>query len=391
MFCALSGDTSYLTETIGAFGGYNFNYPTITTTTLCIINSYFAIQIGLIIKKFKTNTEVLNVSNIKRLDKISIILFLIGGLGFIINLYLKLLSVYRYGYLYLFTGQVENDIQENIIIKVSGVIFHIGYAILFCSSEKGKKLKTYTLIYVILLLLNLLSGQRGESFSILITILIIYFARFNYQISIKSILILGVCFLILLVGIDIFRDSRQILSLFEIIEIFFGQSKSYIIINNSIVYESQINYKLINLFSEIRSWLYSIQGRLLGVTVDATQNQYASMKEFGHLGQTLSYLTNEGSFMIGKGIGSSYIAELYLLGKQKVILIHGLIFGIILSYFSTYKNKIFNNVLAIVMIPSILFMPRDSTLSILSNNIIAISIIFIIYYAYRIRWISKKL
>lgn len=390
IFTAINNDASYLIKTYGSFGAYDFNYYTILTSTLGIVNSYYAIQIGMNVKNFILKSPQYISQNSKKLERISISIFTIGVFGYLINTILKIINVYNNGYLYLFKPESEHDIQGILIIKLGSIFIHTGYALLFSCTLKEINLKIYTRIYATLLLINLFTGQRGESFSHLLTILIIYFSRFNFKVSKKKIAFVIFIFFGLLVGIDLLRSNSKLASVNDIFEIIFGQSRSYLILNNSIIFENELNYILVNLFSEVRSWLYSIQGRIFNIRIDETQSQYAAMRKFGHLGLKLSYLTNEDSFMAGKGTGTSYIAEMYLLGKQKVIFLHGILLGILIKYFSLFRKNVFTNSIGILIIPSILFMPRDSSLNFISNNLISFILILFISYVYRVRCISQK-
>ena len=97
------------------------------------------------------------------------------------------------------------------------------------------------------------------------------------------------------------------------------------------------------------------------------------MKEFGHLGLKLSYTLNRDKFFLGQGIGSSYLAELYLVGGKSLVLIGGILLGYLIEFlnFKMLKNR--KHLLLILMFgSSLIFLPRDSLFAFFSTNIIVI-------------------
>ena len=103
------------------------------------------------------------------------------------------------------------------------------------------------------------------------------------------------------------------------------------------------------------------------------------MKEFGHLGLKLSYTLNRDKFFLGQGIGSSYLAELYLVGGKSLVLIGGVLLGYIIEFlnFKMLKNRKY--LLLILMFgSSLIFLPRDSLFAFFSTNIICYFIVHLV-------------
>ncbi|MBR4731759.1 MAG: O-antigen polysaccharide polymerase Wzy family protein [Lachnospiraceae bacterium] len=103
------------------------------------------------------------------------------------------------------------------------------------------------------------------------------------------------------------------------------------------------------------------------------------------LDQTIYYLINPASYLMGRGCGSSYVAEAWLgYGFIGVFLIN-VFLGVVINLLNDYSfNKIFNNTVAFAFLQSLYFVPRagfdEFVGDILSvTHIISLAVVWVAY------------
>lgn len=388
MLFVLTNNIDFLLDSQGGFGIHGFTPESVILSAKNILYSYLFIQIGFFLSfKEKEKIEFRNNYYVIRYAKL---FFIFGLIAYLYKLGINIKGVLNYGYLYLFNPSI-NQSSDNLILKILVISFHVGFSLLLGSLKGNPNFRIYRNIYIIVLILNLFTGQRGETFKFILSYLIIGFSHYRKKVKFKNLIFLITLFIFSLVFIDIYRSKTNFIGLYQVFEIIFGQSKSFMILNYSIQYENILNYDFINLFSEIRSWSYSIFSRFTGVVNPITQDQYLSMKEFGHLGQKLSYITNQGNFNLGKGLGTSFIAEIFLVFGLAGQIFAGLFLGFFIAILSRRSYSSLSISFKYFIISSLLFLPRDSFLNFVSDNIITFPLILLIYYGSNLRLLPKKL
>jgi oligosaccharide repeat unit polymerase len=283
----------------------------------------------------------------------------------------KLLYVLENGYLSLF---MDNKESNSLFLIILSSLFSFSFYLNIISKPPIQKLRPLIFIYVTYLLINLATGQRGFALTELLIIFYVVTQIYNIKINLLR---MGFIFIFILTSSIYLGIARQeadfdidpeLLNLF-----FYGQGISLQVLGYSIEYQNILNYEFIHLFSEFRSVLESIYYRLIGGKSEITQSAYLSMKEFGHLGLKLSYLNSPEKFFLGKGLGTSYLAEVFLVGGKFLVLIIGIIIGYLFQNISSKINSNANVTLFVLIFGgSFLFFARDSLLAFISTNIIFI-------------------
>lgn len=107
----------------------------------------------------------------------------------------------------------------------------------------------------------------------------------------------------------------------------------------------------------------------------------ASSNNFSHW---LSYLTEENLYMLGYGMGSSYIAELYLAMGLLGVGIGSYALGVTIFYLdNSLSNKLFKNSLILLLVTSIFTLPRSSFFGWFGNFVYLCFAYFIISLFYK--------
>lgn len=340
----------------------------------------WAIFTGIFLYKLILRSEVGHSFNYsEKLFKFSVPYFWISFPVFINTVLQKLYLVFSEGYLSLFQ---DNRGRDNLVIVILNCIFTFSFYLILVSKPPLKRLKIFTIIYLFALILTLLTGQRGFALCQIIIISFALVSLYNLKINFKRVFLFG--FLILFTAIYIgFYRSNSDFNLNSDLFVFFvhTQGVSLQVLGYSIEYQDSLNYNFINLFSEIRSVMESAYYRIIGGKSEITSSAYLSMKEFGHLGLKLSYMLNPNKFFLGQGLGTSYIAEIYLVGGKILVLLFGLIFGFSLEFINLRIKQSKKFLLfGLLFGSSILFLPRDSLLAFISTNFIFI----ILYFLFKI-------
>ena len=361
------------------FSNYSYDLYTQKKILMNVFLSLWSIHLGYLIKNRKTKSfKVVGIKN-NNLIKIGLIIFIMTLPLFYYDIIQNLQLVLSSGYLALFQDYGN---QQSIIIILAKPLNQIGLYLFILGNPSKPKLKGILFLYLTVLFTQIIIGQRGEVLSQIL--MLIYIISLLYDIKIRLFKI--ILFMFLLISLAIFIDGlrtyrgvgidKEIFKYFLI-----GQGVSIQVLGYSIENEQLLNdYKIINLFAELRSLLTSVIHRLIGTKSEITRNAYNSMVEFGHLGLKISYLINSTKFFNGQGLGTSFIAEIYLIAREYGQVIIGLILGYMIK---TLENMTYSSkrgiLIYMVFAPSLYFLCRDSLLAFLSNGLIAIFIILILY------------
>lgn len=358
-------------ETI-SFTFYKFS-PVVQREMLSILFIHiWSIFLGFFIFRFINTPKKLIVFNFsKGIFKFSTYLFYITLPIAIYSTYVKLFLVLNDGYLSLFK---DNKNTEGLIVLICNMVFTFSFYLIISSRPPIGKLKVYAIFYYLTLLLTLLTGQRGFALCQIVIVSYAIISLYNIKVNFFRIFIFFVGIMFLAIFIEANRSNSDFILNSDIFVLFiYGQGISLQVLGYSIEYQNILNYNFLNLFAEFRSVAESIYYRLIGEKSIITRSAYLSMKEFGHLGLKLSYTLNRDKFFLGQGIGSSYLAELYLVGGKSLVLIGGVLLGYIIEFlnFKMLKNRKY--LLLILMFgSSLIFLPRDSLFAFFSTNIIVI-------------------
>jgi oligosaccharide repeat unit polymerase len=311
---------------------------------------------ALILYKDVNKVVTLNWTYNERFYRIGLILFWVWLAPAIFYWYQYVSYVLVHGYRNLTAD--DKIITPNFIIKLADDFFTIGYFFLLASKPNIKKLRWPTVIYILVMLCTLLTGRRIFFFTQMLMI-VTYFG-FRDKLSKKVIVILGVFMMMLAVIVGIFRSlsefsfSKSVNYNNIMIDFFATQGISVHAIGLTIDYNNkELISKDIRYFFEPVNNIFVQFGNAFGV-----QTRRSIQDDF-FLGDRISYIYEVNMLSRGGGLGSSLIAEFYIVGGVFGVVIGGFLYGLIIMLL---VNKWFKSNLGVLLLlfvlPMLYFTPR---------------------------------
>ena len=309
-----------------------------------------------------------SISNIMRIRSLSLYLYYFSiVIAIIYNIVIGYFT-FAFGYYGSYTDVALSTIYNNIFIyaieKVNQMM-PVFFALFFATVPSYSQAKRVTPLYYIYLITSLLSGQRATFVIGLLWIIIYYVYRnstseekwINKQFVFVGVLMLPVAILLLSLLSQI-REGNGIDSIEIVMGIpnyFYQQGVSVNVIKRSYQFASRLNNN--HLYS-MSVFTDGILGRLFGFTRYAG-NSVLHAQEGYSLAHALSYVMLGDGYLLGRGTGSSYIAELYHDFKIWGVVIGNIIYGFVVSRSLSIKtNKVYLNAMALLIIRQLLWSPR---------------------------------
>ncbi len=273
-----------------------------------------------------------------------------------------------FGYYGSYTDVALSSIYNNFLIfsieKVNQMM-PVFLALFLATVPSYSQTKRVTTFYFIYLITSLLSGQRATFVIGLLWIIIYYVYRhntsderwINKQFVGVGVLMLPVAILLLSLLSQI-REGNGVNSVELVMGIpnyFYQQGVSVNVIKRSYEFASRLNSDHLYSMSVITD---GVLGRLFGFARYAG-NSAVHAQEGYSLAHALSYVMLGDGYLLGRGTGSSYIAELYHDFKTWGVVIGNIIYGYVISRSLSIKiNKVYLNAMALLIIREILWSPR---------------------------------
>ena len=267
-----------------------------------------------------------------------------------------------------------------VYIRISNMIYTIGFYLIVASKPSYKDFCKYTLLYFISLIPALLSGERGEV--LLVVVFFIWYITKFYNKKVK-LLVIGILGLLGVVSSYIISFTRNDLGiesndLFKMVLTFFSESSTTCKLTSFYVENRDAVEHGYPFFLD--QAIYGIKNLLLGQpSAGQSLEMLATRSSLGH---NLVYYLNPDYYLGGNSTGTAWVAECYEFG------IIGIMLGaILLAWFiHFYEDRIvfgrFSSIFTYEFFGAIVMSPRGSLLpsiySILKWLLVA-SIVCIIY------------
>ena len=282
-------------------------------------------------------------------------------------------------YLNLYTSY--NSKLPYVFIKF-GDLFYFAYYALLSTMPKKSEIKMPTILFLIIALLTILTGARGNTV-IAVMIVSMYFIyrelhgrKINntkyewvkrWYIYLAMVLTpLIIAFLSAYSSIRSGVDINDFNLFSEIMQFFHDQGGSVNIIGYVKYYENQLPSTNISyFFGPIISF---ISNGFLGSLFTGKEfeiNNLIQTALFGNnLGATITYIIMPENYLIGIGLGTQYIAEVYIDFGYVGIIGYNLFLGFLIYKFNfNQTNKWYINAIIFSVYPNILFIARDFALT----------------------------
>ena len=333
---------------------------------------------------FKKNPKIKVVSlKFHRYINISLVLLSPFMLAFTM---LKIQFIIDYGYLAYHLG--EERIPFQTILKFISSIYIVLFTIILSSKIISKKI--FWVSFVLLFLVFISDGRRGPALILILVLMLNLQSLNNYKVRLTKLFIIVP---IILAIIIIVRSLRFNSSLdLDIISLLYGQGISLQTVSYAIEYESSIHYSLLNIVDSFFRTLSVLYNKIIGIENDLTLSSKVS--EYKIYSTYLSYIVNSKLYFSGFGIGGSFISELFSIGREYVQVLGSFIIGFIFNRSINYNNSsnsVFLRAAYLLILMSLVYIPRDNIFDFITDNIIGFLLLFLIQIISNLKWKKEKL
>lgn len=335
--------------------------------TYIIFNKYKFTFHGASIRHEITNFDdpyILTVQSIAR------VAFYIAFIFSLYSLYAVVKFVSQHGYVAYYISYSSN---VPLIIRMIGQASEVCFWVYMATMPPKKKTILPMVLYIIYYITSLGTGKRFAFVASLLS-LFVYLNMRNYVnnkgevwLSKKIIVtfFLGAPLLMILLNIYNYirfdENIANVNAMDMLTDFIYRQGVSVNVIKRGEVYASSLPrgkfYILGETFETISNSLF---GKLLGINIDGgnTAGHALNGYSFAH---AISYVVIGEGYLMGYGIGSSYIAEAYHDLRLFGVIIINIIYGIIFSKLYQFKiNSIWKTAISYIILESFLFAPRGS-------------------------------
>lgn len=350
----------------------------------------------------------LEKNSVKHQRRLSILavswpMFVITWPAVLLNAVLLARSASQLGYTSIYTLEVRG--ASGILGSMLGYLALVNFAalVVFLAANVSKS-RFYIAIFLAALPegIAMLAGTRG-GFGTLMLVAAIYvvfrargrdpefaFSKHELRVGISALLILPVTF----VWVDRSRSGEDLVSvsgpLDTIVDFLENQGVSLTVLSNGYTYAGRIPDQPYLLEFLFRGPLRGILG---GQTTSG--NSIINATEGTSFGHALSYVLMGPEYLLGRGTGSSFLAEGFAdLGYWGVLVV-AVVFGFLLQWLDRFGSGVLADSIRLLIFPSVLLAPRGSAtqfLSVLTNpiTVVAIAAIFLLAGSARARGRQKK-
>lgn len=360
------------------FSRASFSITTQIQTLFQLIMSLYGFLLGFLLAFGLDHRPMSNVSKIATsliIRNQQLLLLVLIGLYFVVIVfkYEALMFVMSEGYTALHSGEFGS--KPLGVFLAEGLFWFFSLFLLSISDSKGVK-KVCFIFIMTTLLVDLVSGYRGKSIALFLILL--WFAEFRgaLRVSIPK-LAIGIFTLTwLMILINEVRAGRSLIGLeLELYVLAFSfffwvQGFSVHVISYSNVYMNELstNFGVSNLFAIITMQLDKLGNALFGSKM---MDLNYMLDNHGYSNYLISNAVDSSNFNSGFTMGTSFIAELNMIGGWIAVLIGTFILGFFFTLaYERFKSSAFGVALVLIIYPELIYLPRNTFFLFLNNNLI---------------------
>jgi oligosaccharide repeat unit polymerase len=322
------------------------------------------------------NHQIRIISNVS-IEKVTKYILIILAPFVIMDGIIKFYFIQLNGYLALFNGMLISGEIFQVLAYITRIYKYI-FFIYLSSGPSYKSFKLMSSLFVLVSLLDIISGKRGHALILLILVLWYNYNYFSKKIRLIKIGLISTFIILISQFALILRSGISSSGIFQTILTFFELNGISVYVLGYIIElgDSLKNEGMPYFLSPIYDFFLRIIGEreifYRGNTVELLENT-------NYLGHELTYVINRNAFFQGNGTGSSYIAELYHFGGIVVV---GLVTFLLIYFVISFEKRIRGSNIRFIVYLTILYrfmyMPRDSFLKFVPEIIPIIIIYFLI-------------
>jgi len=366
---------------INFFISYNLSIDTQIRVVINLLISLIGIHMGVLfaLKKLSFNEDqfsIMSETTNKQYYFIGIILSIIT-FPIVLKYYYDI-SIYvkNMGYLSYHSGE---SAPKGVIVFFAEQLFWLGTAF-FLASTPSKRKNIFFIVIVIMPLLYfmILTGKRGIVMTTIAVLFWYWFEVYKVKLNLLLLFSLIVTSIIGLVYIQFMRSGsdfefESIISLF--LMFFDSQASSLNTLSYSIEFINKrelSTYGFSNFFADIFTLFDKFYRRIFGMP---ELSLVEKMKKFGYSGYIITNNVSKDLLYEGSSTGTSYVAELFLLGREFSQFIGSVLLGYFLIYLNKLKAQRKYLLLILVVLPELIYLPRMSFGSVLVYNFFSLLVL----------------
>lgn len=332
---------------VGYFTNETFTLEVIIETILIITIGLIGLNFGYIYRGFfndKSGSKIRyilvnpSIQRNKFFSKLSLLLFFPALISTVYKLYIKYNQASQYGYLSLYSD--KEYISAPFLVNFLDTITFSLLIVYLIYSDNNKYKKNISIFYCFIMLVSMLSGARAEALSQILVITMYFSYVYGFKFKLFKLFIFALLLIMYSQYISFNRTESVDSSSGDFITKFLiEQGGSYGVISYSINHENSFDssYKLGIVYAPLVSLVKStlrLEDELSPV------NRATDLLSGYSYAYGLSYIVNPDAYLLGYGLGSSYIAEVWIgYGTLGVLIVS---FFIVIAI-SKIHNKIINN------------------------------------------------
>lgn len=384
------------------FGFFLSRYVSVNILNTAILNLIIALlsyNLGsLLWRQLKKNRKKIDypINSLTKTDTLSDrVAYTMLVIGFIAKAYFSYQTfeaMLSEGYLTFFKEGF--DINRNLLMMFLETFYEISLFIIISRERKMRIWDKLALLFYIIMSLS--TGQRGFAMLSVVFIFFYLYRLGKTRLSMKTLIsMVFVLFFISMLMSDIRGgvDSSigDIFSSF--FDFFYNQSVSLTVIVTTIDYDDQIVYSFWDLFGHIRYLIEYYWNKITlqdPLPIDALTMQAYKYKWYG---QYISSIANKSMFYEGMGLGSSYVAQLYAVGKEFAQVAGGIFVGYIACFLNDNlrSSNFLRRFWAFHALTIFTFIPRANLFEFISMQWAPYVVSFFIYFYIMFRNYKKTL
>ncbi len=365
------------------FTSSRFSIDTIYRTMICLYLALISYYIGALysITTLPTSDVKWSHKSDKHIHNISLIIFKLSLP--IVILYAIIISyeISKYGYISMHRNEINIPMVN--LFRIASIAAKSSFALLLASGITNSKIFWLSTIAITFALVA--DGRRASGMTILIVAIWYYVNSNNINMRLRNLAIISSASILLAIIVGTLRYGQSNQINFSYFNFFLSQGGSVQVISYAIDWAKEIDYSFMDIFGNLFRTIDIIYSKIRGESPDVgLQSQAAKYKLYSSY---ISYIVNSKLYMRGFGIGGSYIAQLYSVGSYHAIILFSILLGYMMTkinYFMQNGNDILTRSLLILIIISIIFLPRDNVFDFVTDNLYNYLFLLIVIYVSRL-------
>ena len=350
--------------------------PQIFEMTITYVVSTFGVIMGIALSKPSRDVAPITSPRPLPIVRQATLMFLIPIILLMAyNSYFLLAKVISGGYVSFFLNP-ENYLDSGVAPGLVSRLALILISLYFFSAPE----KVETKFLVMILIVGVLGSATGQRAPLFTSILLIIWARVNYNqksINLGTLIAIGLCLVVVGQSFITLRSGYSY-SIFEMPREFIHLNGislctlSYVIAYPDLTGPGAPNY----LFAPISDYFMRLFGGIRDLFY--SERSLDLLDASGYLSYHLTYTVNPNSFFAGYGTGTSFLAEFYAMTGPILIFVPSVVLGLFLVYLD--RNLLRSRFL-LLMLPMVLYQivysPRDAIFKAI-ENFVPLTIVYVL-------------